>query len=439
MPSDERDEQFERALARHLSHVPSDSDCPDAEILAAYHERSLSGEEMARWKEHIAACARCQEALSLVEESENVVTAEEQDQPEVQLAASMAASAPMDAGHRASKSISSFTMAAAARKLEPIRKLRPRASWSWIVPIGAIAASAIVFVGVQEIKMQHAKEAQMVLNRLPAALPPASQVRPMEKMESEKSSAAKIQNGASSPTQQVPAKPSRVQVESSFSSLPRDESDRKAKESAAALTPPPDSKATAEVVAPQANSPATPAAIAAAAPTASAQQDQQNKKVQMSKARMAPELRAPTSASGMMQAETVLAPNPNLLETALANHRYIVAPGEKHAWRLGDGGLIEISTDRGKTWNAQNSGVTADLTTGSATSNDVCWVVGKSGTLLLTVDGGKHWSQLSSPIAADLGGVHATNASHASIWDVPNRNSFETNDGGATWQRTANE
>jgi len=83
--------------------------------------------------------------------------------------------------------------------------------------------------------------------------------------------------------------------------------------------------------------------------------------------------------------------------------------------------------------------VTADLTAGSATSNDVCWVVGKSGTLLLTGDGGKHWSQLSSPIAADLGGVHATNASHASIWDVPNRNSFETNDGGATWQRTANE
>jgi photosystem II stability/assembly factor-like uncharacterized protein len=83
--------------------------------------------------------------------------------------------------------------------------------------------------------------------------------------------------------------------------------------------------------------------------------------------------------------------------------------------------------------------VTVDLIAGSATSDKICWVVGKAGTLLLTTDGGKHWKPIASPIAGDLGGVHATDATHASIWDVPNKQSFETSDGGNTWTRIANE
>jgi hypothetical protein len=129
----------------------------------------------------------------------------------------------------------------------------------------------------------------------------------------------------------------------------------------------------------------------------------------------------------------------DLVPLAVADHRYIVAPGEKYAWRVGDAGKIEHSSDHGKSWKKQKSGATADLTAGSATSEKVCWVVGKSGTILLSTDGGKHWKQVTSPIAGDLGGIHASDASNASIWDVPNHNSFETNDGGATWKRTANE
>src|SRR5277367_5350852 len=73
MGPDERDQQFERALGRHLRNAERDAACPDPETLAAYHERTLSLEEMARWKEHIAGCARCQEALALVEQSETIV------------------------------------------------------------------------------------------------------------------------------------------------------------------------------------------------------------------------------------------------------------------------------------------------------------------------------------------------------------------------------
>jgi hypothetical protein len=57
--------------------------------------------------------------------------------------------------------------------------------------------------------------------------------------------------------------------------------------------------------------------------------------------------------------------------------------------------------------------------------------------VLLTTDGGKHWKPVSTPITEDLGGIHATDSLHASIWDVPNRKSYQTNDGGASWSQTS--
>ena len=108
-------------------------------------------------------------------------------------------------------------------------------------------------------------------------------------------------------------------------------------------------------------------------------------------------------------------------------------------WRVGDSGKIERSDDRGKTWKPQTSNVTEDLTSGSAVSDKVCWVVGRNGTILVSVDGGKSWNPVTSPIAGDIGGIRATDALHASIWDAPRHVSFETSDGGASWTRNANE
>jgi len=124
---------------------------------------------------------------------------------------------------------------------------------------------------------------------------------------------------------------------------------------------------------------------------------------------------------------------------ATVDGRYIFAPDAKSVWRVGDRGKIERSDDRGKTWKLQTSNVTEDLTSGSATSDKVCWVVGKNGTILVSVDGGKSWKPVTSPIAGDIGGIRATDALHASIWDASRRASFETSDGGASWTRNANE
>jgi photosystem II stability/assembly factor-like uncharacterized protein len=178
---------------------------------------------------------------------------------------------------------------------------------------------------------------------------------------------------------------------------------------------------------------------AATAPKPTAEEKQQaNKAVQSAAQTLQVQSAAPNLNTAQLEINA-LRETGDLLQIAAGNRRYIVAPGQAYAWRLGDAGKIERSTDRGKTWRPQSSGVTADLTAGSATSDKVCWVVGKAGTLLLTADGGKHWTLLSSPIREDLGGVRATDASHASIWNVTNRISYETADGGETWQRAANE
>jgi len=120
--------------------------------------------------------------------------------------------------------------------------------------------------------------------------------------------------------------------------------------------------------------------------------------------------------------------------TAASSQRLIPAPGSSVVWRPGPGGLMEISNDKGASWSRQTSGVLNDLLAGSAVSDKVCWIVGRAGTVLLTVDGGEHWKVLSSPVSEDLGGIQATDALHATVWNLGRTKSFATVDGGMTWQ-----
>jgi len=111
----------------------------------------------------------------------------------------------------------------------------------------------------------------------------------------------------------------------------------------------------------------------------------------------------------------------------------------KSIWKFGQAGQIFHSTNAGKSWAPQASGVTGKLLAASAPTAKICWIAGASGTLLRTTDGGKHWRLITVPIVGDLGGVHASDAQHASIWDAVNHAGYETSDGGATWKQAANE
>lgn len=119
--------------------------------------------------------------------------------------------------------------------------------------------------------------------------------------------------------------------------------------------------------------------------------------------------------------------------------RTAASPDGKAVWKFGEAGQIFHSTNAGKEWISQVSGVAVKLLAGSVPSAKVCWVAGATGTLLRTTDGGKHWQRINVPIKGDLGGVQASDANHASIWDAPNRVGYETSDGGQTWKPTANQ
>jgi hypothetical protein len=120
---------------------------------------------------------------------------------------------------------------------------------------------------------------------------------------------------------------------------------------------------------------------------------------------------------------------------AVSEPNLIAVPGSNVFWRTGHAGLIEFSNDGGRSWSRQPSGVLVDLLTGSALSEKTCWIIGRVGAILLTTDGGAHWKLISSPLKEDLGGIQATDALHATVWNARGTKSFTTSDGGLTWER----
>jgi photosystem II stability/assembly factor-like uncharacterized protein len=115
----------------------------------------------------------------------------------------------------------------------------------------------------------------------------------------------------------------------------------------------------------------------------------------------------------------------------------ISEPSGRVSWRVGQAGLVEVSSDAGKTWTLQPSGVITDLLAGSAPSEKICWIVGRSGTILRTIDGGAHWQKVRPPMLDDLHSVFAVDAHQATV--SPTNGTYQTTDGGATWNKISPE
>jgi hypothetical protein len=480
MPSDERDRQFERALHRHLRADAGDAACPDAETLAAYHERTLSLEELTKWKEHISGCARCQETLGLVEET-NAVAAQEWETKDVRLQepAAQRATAAIP-GMTSFENVSLEERATAFRVIPsatPAKKsARPKA-WRWVAPAGALAAGLLVFVSIREYRSSVATQSpaiQVAENR-EATAPPATATAPVQfphanELQLQKRAEPTVPGIASnSGTRQragslsTPAGTSdptagdrlaenstalrmerrgAEKLESGVDSIGA-ESQLRAKQAAAPRSSGAADAGFANAPAPQPSLAAKPSeagvvvgGAAGMAGAAKQTEDSAKKSRAVGTVTETVEVQAEAPATG---AQLSMSNKSVLRQIAGANPHVILAPDGKHAWRVGAAGIIESSNDAGMNWKAQTSEVNVDLTAGSAPSSKVCWVVGTTGTILRTTDGGKHWKLVTSPLQEDLGGVHAIDAKHASIWSVTNTKSFETADGGLTWTPAANE
>jgi hypothetical protein len=501
MAPDDRDRNFEKALARHLRSSASPSTnanvlggaaserleelCPDAEILAAYHDGLLSSDERNLWKQHVVGCERCQLVLAHLETPLDLPAHVETNQEVVALQQNAAF------GRGASP--------APIARPSPPHNLR----WLWLVPVGAVAASLIAWVSLntpKPLETASSKSVEVAENRpAPGVAPPAktARVNPNEAVQNERKEkdqlTAPSDAGAASairdldskqpqnqaqPTQQSPfqtaGKPAhgpslsqqkqeqqqtmsagaghgaagaqlKKSLDAQLSAHAGDRLEEVQRPPAAPPPPPPPAPSfiadgsVSRPVAGQAGSvggaapaPATPApapASNAPAPKASAANADAISTLSESVEVSA----APQAAVNGRALERA-----TLRAAALQNPHVFWAPNGKQAWRIGPAGSLEFSKDKGTTWITQISGVYTDLVAGSAPSGKVCWIVGASATILLTTDAGTHWSKLDSPVPNDLTAIRATDATHATISFVPDQRTglvvtYETSDGGHTW------
>lgn len=506
MASDERDRRFDKAIARHLrsaapsgdaanqaaDSLPKRDSCPDAETLAAYHERSLLPEELNSWKEHIVGCAHCQELLAHLETTDNIPlhAAEEEEvfamtDPQHSAAARSIEDMPRPAAPSQDRRAADAAHPDSARA----SRLAGGARWRWLAPAGAIAAGLLVWIALHENHrpgLPSSDEIKMAKNQEPPAPAPALTPAPPAPSLG-RSSPPSSRAAAGDLRSYAPPAGTGNREERQVDELKADGAFAKSsadKESGARKDAERDTSANlilnkkqvpnekqadlddravadAAVGAMQQKSEVqTPAAnvqsqnqINAYSPKVSGPgplgQAEPTKKMKAAPAsppaapsgvetakrmKTAPPPPEPSPVSGNFQDAT------SMLEVvAVSNPGMIAAPGSNFVWRTGHAGLIEFSQDGGRSWVRQPSGVIVDLLTGSAPSGQVCWIVGRVGAILLTTDGGAHWKLVSSPLKEDLGGVQATDALHATVWNVRGTKSFTTSDGGLTWNRLAKE
>lgn len=124
-------------------------------------------------------------------------------------------------------------------------------------------------------------------------------------------------------------------------------------------------------------------------------------------------------------------------ESGFAAFRYneaniVPTPVKNILWRFGPGNRIARSADAGTTWHEQSSPSKAEMLSASAPSDTVCWAVGRAGTILRTTDGGATWGRIASPTPADVISVAVQDADHATITAAGGKR-FSTSDGGRFW------
>jgi len=452
--------------------------CPESDVLAAYHERSLLAEEMNSWKEHIVGCARCQVILSELEATDSIPLQAPETVSEEEALRTGAA------GRAAVAREEQIAPAAKSPEKSRVTRISRGVRWQWLAPAGALAAGLLVWVAWHENQLPRWKapeELKMARVEPPATSAPQPGVTGQAPASSSLNQARQDQVASLSKDQGAVGGMTAAKIEPEAKNLkPLEKSELHAQ--AAAPKPLVDKEAGAHqdtgrdilAVNPSQNQPAqdararAPGAVSEAvevqAQAENALPQKQQKQQDQSNAQKLPgpsqlaqadqtkkaksESRVPAyraATTGPVQAPPLPAPAaalnevsaPRALLAGASNLTLIAAPNKKILWRAGHAGMIEFSNDGGASWLRQTSGVLADLTAGSAPSDKVCWIVGRAGTILLTTDAGAHWAIVHSPVDEDLGGVRATNALHATVWNLGNTKVFETTDGGLTWNPVA--
>jgi hypothetical protein len=156
-----RDRRREEALARRvgdaldqLAHRDAD-ECPDAELIAAYHEKSLQPDEIARCENHFAACGRCRKILAVLAAAVEAPLSEQEVAHLGKLVAATRAPAQMPAG-----------------RAQPVRL-----TWRmrWLAPALGLAAVLVVWFAMRPPwRMVDKSPSGILIAQAPKSEPPPS-------------------------------------------------------------------------------------------------------------------------------------------------------------------------------------------------------------------------------------------------------------------------
>jgi len=487
MAIDDRERNFEKALGRELrSGGESGLDCPDAETLAAYHERMLSPEEMAAQKSHIAACAHCQEILAALEVTEAIPSvAEDSEKLVAQIAAVMPAS----------------PKSAIVREM-PKRKIYLR----WAVPAGAIAAGLLVWIAISSNRQLHVQTktapapVEVAENRESGdarLAAPKQQPAEMERQKAPVATMADRENdklneeyefkagdstvtaGKEKPNstrsyahgpramqnqmQQNQAQ-NQIQNNGQFSARSQsveakrqDETPLAEKDTFALAQNAPRKEAQLKKANP--SEPATqppastpPALVGGAAGAGSGAKAEEKGKdasigavsqtvtVESESAYVADEQKvdadkraALLKLKGQMAGIPVAAAT-NLRDAKAGAPGFVGTPDPQVFWFFLGDGIVFRTEDGGQTKKIQKTGVVTKFVAGSAPDKKTCWLLAENGIVVRTTNAGKNWTTVTAPPNYAFTMITAVDAKNALVTDAVARVSYATSDGGATWK-----
>ena len=419
--ADQRERAFAQLIAEALkpaglSAAASGAACPDAELVAAYADQGLavgSGKGLLRNDErdqletHFAACERCQKILAALGAGIEAPAGES-------VAVMPAPAAPQIAARPSSSSSSR------------------RWLW-WLTPAFGAAAAALLW---------------MVLRPASPGRTEAVQTAGNYSQSTGQESRADAPSGVSSSEAETRLRAAPRQRAQALDDLSKaksaaKESDEPARKQAFAPRAVPETQQAPTAVSETSNAAVPPQAAAVQTMIAPAPAAEQRAVAPPPLARdqaAAANQQAPLQERSMAAIAVPAAPQA-AAAPAQAGRGAVAEvslytfgpPAGGASWRLGIGGRIKRSTDQGRTWQEQSSGVTTDLIAGSAASSDVAWVIGRGGLILRTTDG-EHWERITGPpgVTVEWAAIAAHNAMSATAVAEDLRR-FSTEDGGRTW------
>jgi len=468
-----------RSLARDAAKT---GDCPDADILAAYYERSLDADEIAACEQHISQCARCREHLAAILHAQAAA-----EVPEEQVL--VAAAVPPQRANVAGPASIAVLQKPAAEK--PARSWA--FDWRWFAP----AAAILIFAAIVSVRVftrgpnSLLSRNEVAVSKLPSATSPAPVAAPDLYAPAPRSQAPQKPPANPPSTLKSNAPPPPLEKELAAPPAPVRAPATHRPPPAYSASPPPRASSGANVThgspgsssrfigggtprrgaaagtaasrsapAPRQQTNATPpasasaktaqagqragSAIAAGAvsgaaappppPPADAKKESEvaDSSAPAAQATTAnAQAKAPAEAGGLAGGK--IGSVTETVEVSGEAESVAVSEKTRALFRVTPQGLVERSSDGGATWRPERLKTKATIIAASAPTGEIWWLVGRDGAIFVTKNARK-WKKISPPAAIDFVGVTALDARSATVTAADGRK-FSTTDGGKTWEQ----